>query len=83
MLKAYEAYKKGFVNGPLYSAHYTKPYFELNPFLDENPGKTYIPPKEKKYFKGTGVNWYPSSTPKKVQCINFPFLYPFTSQLPM
>ncbi|KAJ9576645.1 hypothetical protein L9F63_025460, partial [Diploptera punctata] len=66
LLKAYANYKKTFKNGPFYSAHYTKSYFDPNPFYEETQGKTYIPPKEKIYFKDKGTKWYPPALPKKI-----------------
>ncbi|PSN41568.1 UPF0602 protein [Blattella germanica] len=62
--KEYEIYKKGFKAGPFYPGRCPQPYFDPNPFLDENPGPTYVRPKEKS-FKSKGGYWYPSSPAKK------------------
>lgn len=35
------------LDGPMVTAHFPKPLFEENPFKEEKPGPTYVPPKEK------------------------------------
>jgi hypothetical protein len=34
--------------GPLWLAHCPQPYFDPNPYYEDHPGPTYIPPKEKR-----------------------------------